>query len=481
MFTKKTVLESVVQYHLLFFIALFIIFLPLCNLFPVINLFDDQRVYQILLLCIALLDLSLSSFYISGVLSVLLKIPLQARLGLLSILILAIISALTAPLSNYAFLELSVYISIFLFSLAVAALFIQNPKLLQKAVFIFCIISCTLYQLTFFAGYLASFIENIPLAWPEPFSGFSNIRFFNQYHLWIFFLVSTPLLIYPTLSFRLRNFVKVIALGWAILLFASGSRGAILAVFLSLLICWLIFKQYAMPFIKLNLCLLSSGFIGDLFLFKLLPFLLGSDVFSGWRTVDQLTTDAPRLYLLQTSLTHIKNHPWLGIGPMHYAYYPNSIAMHPHNSLLQWAAELGLPSTIILLIIIIIGVIAWIKRYNQICIPSNDNEKQLLPIILLSTLIANLGYSLVDGVIVMPMSQILLGIISGWMFGFYFEANGQNSLSNRNIHIMLFASLTLVTLIYTVMPSFIQRINNVNKSEPMLMIPRFWQDGKIQN
>lgn len=470
-------------------VCLFIILLPINATFNFYNEFDNQRIYQLLLIIYCLTFFLLDSSIRKKVIKLFYNFSFKVRYLLLSLLILSIISSFVSPLKNYAFLELSLYSSLFLLSLIIGALVQNNFKFIHSILLIVFIISSILYQTAFFSGYLASFIEKIPLQWPEPFIGFSNIRFFNQYHLWLYFLISLPLLIYPQLNSTLRTILKIIAIGWAILLFISGSRGAIAAIFLTLPICAIIFKKQAYSFIKLNSWILLSGFLSSIVLFKFLPTLLSDNTNLGWRTVAQIADNSPRLYLWKLSLNYIVTHPFLGIGLMHYAYYPNSVAMHPHNSLLQWTAELGIPSVLILIMLIMWGLLVWIKRFYSNSLTSRfNNTEQQLWIVLFCTMIANLMYSLVDGVIVMPVSQVLMALIMGWMFGVYFYFSDTIEIIvdvKRNISLLLVVGITLITLMYTVMPSLMQRLDKLNNIseiiETDLMYPRFWQDGKIPN
>ena len=55
----------------------------------------------------------------------------------------------------------------------------------------------------------------------------------------------------------------------------------------------------------------------------------------------------------------IKGHPWLGVGPLHYANFPNAIASSPHNFFLQIASEWGGPA--FLLLSTLLGRVIYLK------------------------------------------------------------------------------------------------------------------------
>jgi putative inorganic carbon (hco3(-)) transporter len=115
-----------------------------------------------------------------------------------------------------------------------------------------------------------------------------------------------------------------------------------------------------------------------------------------------------------------KNNPVLGIGPMHYAYYSETYAT-PHNVILQWGSEYGLPSLFILIGLIIAALFAWVKQCRKIALTIELSE-QYLRITLFCTLISALIHSLFGGVNLESMSQILMSIVIGWMMGLYFNA-----------------------------------------------------------
>ena len=65
---------------------------------------------------------------------------------------------------------------------------------------------------------------------------------------------------------------------------------------------------------------------------------------------------------------------------MHFASLPNTHSLsHPHNSILQWTSEWGIPSTLIMLSICMIGILKWIKRFNHISLETAtiENKGQL--------------------------------------------------------------------------------------------------------
>jgi len=450
---------------------------------PSLNLqeFDNKRITELVLICITLLLFFTACKHKKN--NLFFNISSYQKNSLSSIAVLLFLSSLLATDQAYAFLETSLYLGLFFLCLFLAKIAKEKPHHIQIFFYITLATSALLYQTNFFSAFLASFIENIPLQWPEPFSGFSNVRFFNQFQIWSISLLALPLLIYPTLDKRLLTFLKFIAVGWAILLFASDSRGAIASVFIAMILTLCIFKNHAKPFLKLNSLILLTGAIAYVLLFKLAPFLLGNQVTMGWQSIEQLSHSSGRIALWQIAIQYIIDNPWLGIGPMHYAYYPGPTNAHPHNSFLQWACEMGIPSTLLVISLIFTGLYSWVKKFYKLTKTETLYVPSHLWIGLFCTLCSGLIYSLVSGVIVMPLSQIMMVLIIGWMLGIYFQDQETKPASQlQHISFMLLAGVTLITLTYTVLPSLLPRLNSYTDlpyQDYPIIAPRFWQIGGI--
>ncbi len=282
---------------------------------------------------------------------------------------------------------------------------------------------------------------------------------------------------------RLLNLVKALAIGWCLLLFASGSRGAIGSVFISILITLMVFKRNAVPLLKYNALVLIGGFIGYLLLFKAIPTSLENDVTTAWKPIEQITYTNDRIVLWQFAVQYIIEHPWLGIGPMHYAYYPGPIHAHPHNSILQWTCEMGIPSTLLVIYLTGSGLIAWVKKFYRLQHENNFYVSEHLWIALFCSVCSGLIYSLISGVIVTPLSQLTMALLVGWMIGLYFHDQKSKPIGPMwNITLMLLAGATMITMTYTVLPSLIPRLisyADLPYQQYPIIAPRFWQIGGI--
>lgn len=445
------------------------------NVLGYLSSHDEKRLLELLLISLALLWLIMTSLEAKDCLPIW---KTRYHLTLTLVIILAIISALLSASPSHALLEISVFVGLFYLSLFMAALWRQYSLLLVHIWVYALFLGALFYMVAFYTGYIASFITAMPLHWPEPFFGFSNVRFFNQYQLWTLALLCLPSLSFTVRHPLVRRSLSVIFSAWWLLLFASASRGVLLAWLCAVILTGIGYRQLAWPLLKRQFMGFSVGLLAYCLLFKALPLLLKGGLITS--TVFRNST-YDRLDLWQQALTMIQNHPWFGVGPMHYAYYPNTIAAHPHNSILQLAAEWGLLATGLLLLVATQGLFCWLQRFTIKTLQTS--EHQHLVIVLFFTLIACASYSLVDGVLVMPLSQVMMALVIGLMIGLYYDQSDKN-LCKPHISQQVFAAITLITMLWSAWPELLPRLLDNQTQIPrgyQTIGPRFWQEGGIRH
>ncbi|MCW8890676.1 MAG: O-antigen ligase family protein, partial [Sedimenticola sp.] len=379
-------------------IAIFVVLAPNYDLINWAMRYDEKRITQVLVILITAGFIISSREGTRGLISSFLCLPRISRLCLTTILLLGFISSVQSPAMRHAIGETSLFLLLTIFSLSLGDLTRNYQDIVLRSLLSAMITSAFIYEIGFFTSYIGILLNGHSLQLPEPFSGFSNYRFFNQYQIWTLPLVALPLLTYTKLFSSLRLLLVLLAIGWWVLLFASQSRGALLAIGLALVITFIAFRKEAYGFLKTTLLPGITGWLLYLVLFSYIP-----ELEPGSR-LSQLTEDPGRLELWGRALEMLYENPWFGAGPMHYAYYPNTSAAHPHNSLLQLAAEWGLPVAIITAGLACWGAIAWVSKYRRNANQLNSHLQQHLWIALFCSLIAGLIYSMVSGVIVTPLS-----------------------------------------------------------------------------
>jgi hypothetical protein len=195
------------------------------------------------------------------------------------------------------------------------------------------------------------------------------------------------------------------------------------------------------------------------------------------------SSSAGRSALWGFALELINSNPFKGIGPMHFAeiHYQQPVA-HPHNIILQLLAEWGIIATLLLTGIAIYGLVKWINfSRHQI---NSTPESTILYTALTAAFIAGNSHALMSGTWVMPLSQLSLIIITGWMYGLYIHKNPKPITFIPKYVFITAILLTLIGFIYGLYPELSHFKNWFEASlsasgSPLLLHPRFWSQGYI--
>jgi O-antigen ligase len=378
------------------------------------SLHDSQRMIELLFISLLLIENIVyrkNTSYLS--------MDKTIRYALYGLAALAIASSCLAISPRHAMIEISLFAGLLYLTLFVVRLYRENSIQLVKRLTYVVWGGILLSMVAFYVGYFTATVFKTPVIWPAPITGFNNVRFFNQYQLWTLGLIGLPLLTIDFKNIRTRYWLHLGVISWWVLLFHTASRGVLLSWGLGMLITAAIYRRLAWPLIRLQLIHITAGFLSYQILFELIPFLRGFAVVTG--TVVRDTT-SDRIELWKQALHLIQDHPIFGIGPMHFAWY-SPISAHPHNSVLQIMAEWGLPAALLTVMITCYGLFCWLKKFNIGKLQSKTNYDCNLAIILFFTVITNAVYSLVDGVIVMPISQVMMFTFIGLIIGYYHEGN----------------------------------------------------------
>lgn len=479
-----------VYFRILTLIIFLLIISPGRDIFALIpSPYDKKRFIQLLVISLCCLIIILSRSLRHTIHDLINSTPFIARISLLVIIALGLFSSFFSPKPEYAFLELTLDSGVILFSITIAALTIHDAKLFTNAFLYALICYAVIYEVSFFSSYVAALVIDGNINTNIIHSGFENIRFFNQYQIWSLSILCLPLFLQPRLSKKIRTLIFIIAALWVTLLFSTNSRGAVLSYLLGLLITAIIFRSRAMPLIKINAQYLIAGLGIYILLFIIPPLLIHSEVAIS-RQIFSTASSSARLHLWALALTYIQESPWLGIGPMHYAYYPNTIAAHPHNSIIQLAAEFGLPATLLIASLAAWFLILWVRNTPNEMTQTKTTayfETPIIWIALFCALISGLIYSLVSGVIVTPMGQSMLALLLGIMIGLLFlkikRAYTTFEVEKRIfLSVTFIASLILIALTYLVTPQLTTRILTPfwGQYVPYHTVgPRFWRAGGI--
>lgn len=454
------------------YIAL-ITFQPSLQFMPEIGWFvDRQRLLELLLLCLVL---TFSGVFKNSAMDTF-NVDRKLTFAFLILLILTLFSISLAFVPRHATIEASTFAALCFLTLFVAKQFQEDNSILTKRLTFIIWASILLYMISFYTGYITATMIKKSLKWPLPFTGFTNIRSFNQYQLWTLGFILFPLLCFE-LSKVKRLLLHIALTAWWVLLFYSASRGVLIAWVIAMCLTGLVYQKSAWPFLRLQLMYVGIGFLSYQVLFKLIPYI-NQSILVTHSVVRQSTQD--RIALWNQAIILIKNFPIFGVGPMHYAWF-NKTNGHPHNSVLQLAAEWGLPATFIILVIATYGFFSWFKKFNLKQLQGMSTLNKNLSIILFFTIIANASYSLVDGVIVTPISQVLMFTMVGLMLGQYNTVTNEYITPQKARLRPWIAGLILMAMVWSTYPEIKQAFSGDRKYFSMgytAIGPRYWFEAK---
>lgn len=389
----KSLTPAVVTYSLLALLFTAFCFSAIQTWHPGYSWHDQQRIYQLLLLC---------ACAPMGILLPQTTLPRPALFLFSSLLLLGMCSSTLAAWPEWALKEWSRYAGLIMLALVVGGL--AGRPTGQSFIVWAMATAGLIHALQFLLYYLMAFVTGIRMLDADVlFSGFSNPRFFGQFQVMLMPVMA--LLVERCRQTRLTSIAALLGLAlisqWCIA-FTLGGRGLWLGLLASHLALLLINRRL-WRILALQAGAAWLGFLLFLLLFKLIPLWLGLAPILR----DSLRTSlSGRDLIWQWAWEMALANPWLGAGPMHYSATYNPIAAHPHQVVLQWLAEWGVTATLIAL-----ALGAWGLLHGARCLRhASANE---LDAGLWVAIVGALVLAQVDGVFVMPYTETWLALLIG--------------------------------------------------------------------
>ena len=243
--------------------------------------------------------------------------------------------------------------------------------------------------------------------------GFSNRRFLGQ-----FLTISLPLVCAFAMRAplgRQRYAALILLAGAWLLAFTSATRGTIFGTAVALVVVIALAGRKGWNFTRWQLSAACAGLAAYALLFLVIPWAAGTPAAIETRLA-RLSSSSGRYELWGHSLRIAAEHPWFGVGPMHLAHWrlPSHAAAHPHNAMIQVAAEWGIPALCVALLAIIVLVRRTFSRVDRSRLDPVD-------LALLVAVTGAAAQSFVDGVIVMPVTQTATMVVGGWFAARWFS------------------------------------------------------------
>jgi O-antigen ligase len=242
--------------------------------------------------------------------------------------------------------------------------------------------------------------------------GYDNMRFLNHVQA-----VAMPLLLLaPAWLPGSRLAPRLAVLAWGLqgaLLWASGGRAAMLALTVAAgLVALLapgrgrsIWRALAQGSLLAGLVYLAAWVALPIALDLATPAHLGQRLTEG-------AGASSRDVLWREAWQAWQSSPWWGIGPMHLAWQPNRLAMHPHMVYLQVLAEWGLVFTALWLLALAAGLGQRLQAWRQAA-----DAAGAAPTAAWMAVLAALIDGVFSGNFVMPMSQVWIAVAWGLWLG----------------------------------------------------------------
>ncbi|NMM37058.1 MAG: O-antigen ligase family protein [Glaciimonas sp.] len=410
---------------------------------------DDQRIFQIAFLLIFSGITLIKTFRKNYLIA---RNESSLRWFLICFFLLGAASSIAAFSQRHAFYEVSSFLILLVLSICVAKEIAQNCSRHLPLILKICGYGCMLYAFKVLVVYISALIIGIQPSAADFAPGFSNLRFLNHAQT-----IALPLLVLLFVLDKKDDKVKLtwllLAGFWWTLLFVTGGRGTFIGLMAGCAVAYLLPQVHARVFFR---AMLLTGLVGLAIyavFFVFIPLACGFEPFGEFFQVAQRTVADPtsgRLDLWRRAIVLIVAHPWLGAGPLHYAHYAIDVqaGAHPHNWILQIGAEWGLPALLCLCIAIGLALRRLLQTAKLIATNDAKNHTILVSWVVIG--IAILVDGLFSGLIVMPVSQLLIvlyiGCAAGWSMSFKSASVARLEAASKSRRV-LFAALLLISML----------------------------------
>lgn len=418
--------------------------------------------------------------------SMLLSLRQTSRLAFALFWALGALSCLFSTWPQHALLDWAHYLLLALATLGVAALTRWSPAAASLIVAGMAAgAAIAVVRFLFEIGIALATQEKTALwGWWAPYT---NPRFFAQAAAWTLPLLAALPAVFPRASRPMQVLFTCTSAGMWMLLLWTGSRGALLGLIAATGLAAIVLGRDAGHAIKK----------------LLLGFLLGSCAWiitrsiTGWDLLEKgdslsfaRATSSGRDWLILNSLRLVHEHPWLGVGPNHFSAYNTAhtgiLAAHPHNFILQIASEWGTPA-VFLLSFLLVRFFTFQGLAIKAGLSRTVKPGDTLDLFLLLALCASALLGLVDGSLVMPLSEMLGVLVAGLLIG-------RNAVAGKSVPVRG-RQTAAVVLIITIISAWLLLIQNIVKNPDCITYPvpaqrilihgtgpdnpRFWLQGRV--
>ncbi|MDG6779051.1 O-antigen ligase family protein [Thiomicrorhabdus sp. zzn3] len=464
-----------------------------------IHPYDEKRLFMASSLILVSVMLLFSKNTLVNAIHQYSSLTISVKAAIWGLFGLGLLSATLSPSPSNAFLEVSSFFLLATLSTYLSERYYQHRGKFNEYLLSVFVIAATLILSVFLVQLYHVLSGNLTANFTHLFPNFSQPRFLNQWQGTAIPLIIAAALIYRKESPRASLFIFGVSAFLWLAIFVSGGRGVIIGLATGIFLSGLILKKIRFAWWKFNLIVFVSGVLLYLLLIGILYISTGSLLSDNLGLSRILTNDSSsgRFAIWSHALQLFWQSPIFGIGPMHFAFenYFNHVPGHPHNFIIQFLTEWGLPATMALLFMLIYAALKWVRFCRSD--PFNDQENKILVIAVTTSFIACNTHALFSGVWVMPLSQITLFLLAGWMLGLYKSPQNHfksatkpsptsTAVSKKQLLIArLILACMLFAFIYGIVPDLCSYTPRLEQGFYLTDIPvfwpRFWIQGSIFN
>ena len=326
------------------------------------------------------------------------RLPRWASVGALAFVGIGCASAWAAPRPVWAFAEVASVVMMGMTAVAAASAGRDGAR---RGLAVVAVLALGGYAAVVLGFHARDLWHGADAVWPRRHLGFGHVRHFNQLQAWTLPLVWALAAVRP--SGAARWGLRALGAVQVALVVASFGRGIVVALAAGVVVAALTVRVGRRALLREAAVAVAAGLALWALLFADGPTVAGRlDAGSNGRAA-----------LWAAALRMIGAHPALGVGPMHYAYYPAAEGAHPHNAVLQIAAEWGAPAALVAVALALGAGACWLRHARAAGERGAAPREALWAAGLTAGLTAALANALVDGFVVAPTSQAVAALAVG--------------------------------------------------------------------
>lgn len=447
--------------------------------------YDQQRVVQTAFLLAAGLLLAIGPGF-AGALKPLANA--RASYFLAAFLLLGLGSSLFAYFPRYAFYEVANFALLLIIALSLAHQLARDYARTLPLLLKLIALGCAVYAFRLAVVYVAAITLGSQPSIVALVPGFGNYRFFNHVQT-----LTLPLLVLlfvlPGTGTRLKwSAFALAALSWAYLILCVG-RGGVLGLCAGAMGAMMLRRGTARAYCGAMLLSALAGAAIYLVFHRWIPGAYGLAPFGELAQLGERTMKDPtslRLPLWGRALDMMASHPWLGVGPLHFAH-PGLDPVrnaHPHDWLLQIGAEWGLPALLCFCCAIAASLIRLLRSAARLAPEDRGNQSILAAWLTIG--VAVLVDGLVSGLLVVPLSQLFIALYIALALAWVWSLEGIVPTARPSLSRRLAAALLAIAAVAGVAAGTLPELGvyTLHEGHSITMpggvnSPRIWEDGNF--